>query len=226
MASGASPPVIPGTLVPRPPAKLSTLVSTMTWPAGQVVHRIHPDVYAADQFNPGPHGNARFSPIKDVANAQIPTIYGGTTFDCAAMETVFHDVPFTTGLKTVDKFKLVDKLHSQVVPSRALTLIDLRSTALRRLGVRRNELIDTEKDQYPGTRAWAEAIHAACPTVDGLCWTSRQDDSALAIMLFGQRVRSTDLQAGASVNIVSDGPTYSNLLNLAERIGVRIVSPF
>jgi len=226
MASGANPPVIAGTMVPQPPAKLSTLARTMTWPAGQVIHRIHLDAYAADEFNPGPHGNARFSPIKDATSAQIPTIYGGMHFDCAAMETVFHDVPFTTGLKTVDKARLANKLYSQVVPSRALTLIDLRSTALRRLGIRRNDLIDTEKDQYPGTRVWAEAIHAACPTADGLCWTSRQDDSALAIMLFGLRVATTDLQASGSVNIISDGPTYSNLLNLAERIGVRVVSPF
>lgn len=226
MASGGNLLVIAGTIVPQPPADLSKLAQTMTWPAGQVIHRIHPDDYAADAFNPGPHGNARFSPIKDAEGAQVPTIYGGTNFDCAAMETVFHDVPFTAGLKTVDKSKLVGKLYSQVVPSRDLVLIDLRSTALRRLGVRRNELIDTEKDEYPGTRAWAEAIHAACPTVDGLCWTSRQDDSALAIMLFGLRVTSGDLQAGGSVHIVSDGPTYSNLLKLAERVGVKVVSPF
>lgn len=32
-----------------------------------------------------------------VAGASIPTLYGGTTFDCAAMETVFHDVPIAPG---------------------------------------------------------------------------------------------------------------------------------
>jgi hypothetical protein len=37
-------------------------------------------------------GNARFSPIKDSDGASIPTLYGGTSFDCAVMETLFHDV--------------------------------------------------------------------------------------------------------------------------------------
>ena len=49
-------------------------------------------------------------------------------------------------------------------------------------------MIDTEKDRYPATRAWAAALHAQCPDIQGLCWTSRQDDSAQAVMLFGDRI--------------------------------------
>ena len=94
------------------------------------------------------------------------------------METVFHDVPFAAGLKTFDKQKLIDQVYSQVTPRRDLNLVDLSTTALRKLGIRRNELIDTEKDKYPGTRKWAEAIHAACSDAEGLRWVSRQDDAA------------------------------------------------
>jgi hypothetical protein len=36
--------------------------------------------------------------------------------------------------------------------------LDLSSVPLRKLGVTRKQLIDTEKDQYPATRKWAEAI--------------------------------------------------------------------
>ena len=79
----------------------------MTWPKGQVVHRIHLDLYHAVQFNPGAKGNAQFSPIKDATGSSVPTLYGGVTFECAAMETVFHDVPFAVGLKTYDKAKLI-----------------------------------------------------------------------------------------------------------------------
>jgi hypothetical protein len=52
-----------------------------------------------------------------------------------------------------------------------------------------NSFLDTEKDQYPVTRLWAEAIHGECPDVQGLCWTSRQDDSARAVV-------------GASINLL------------------------
>ncbi|MFU0507823.1 RES family NAD+ phosphorylase [Pseudaminobacter sp. NGMCC 1.201702] len=196
----------------------------MTWPRGQVIHRVHLSLYGGRAFNPGIEGNARFSPIQNAAGASIPTLYGGTTFDCAAMETVFHDVPFAPGLKTFDKAKLAEQVYSTVTPKRDLVLADLSSTALRSLGVRRNDLIDTEKDQYPGTRRWAEAIHAQCPAIEGLCWVSRQDDRALAIVLFGDRVPATDLLlTSASRSILEDVDLYSDLLALAERIGVNIV---
>lgn len=196
----------------------------MTWPKGRVLHRVHLDLYDAAEFNPGVRGNARFSPIKDAAGASIPTLYGGVTFECAAMETVFHDVPSAVGLKTYDKAKLIGQVSSRAIPTRDLLLADLSSTALRKLGVERGQLIDTEKDRYPQTRVWAEAIHVQCPDVHGLCWVSRQDDRSRAVVLFGDRVRSADLAPdGSSVAILSDPAVYTSLLELADRIGVRIV---
>lgn len=208
---------------PAPPASLH--LATTVWPKGQPIHRVHLDGYAANGFNPGVAGNARFSPIQDASGNPIPTLYGGTTFDCAAMETVFHDVPFAPGTKTVDRKKLEKQLHSILVPARDLVLADLSSVALRKLGVQRNQLIDTEKDCYPATRRWAEAIHAGYPRVQGLCWTSRQDDRALAIVLFGDRVAAAALGAhGASRSLLDAGAAYPEVLSLAERIGVLLVS--
>ncbi len=196
----------------------------MTWPNGQIIHRVHLALYSAAQFNPGIKGNARFSPIKDISGASIPTLYGGTTFECAVMETLFHDVPFAAGLKTYDKAKMIGHVASQVAPTRDLVLTDLSSTALRKLGVKRDQLIDTEKDCYPQTRIWAEAIHAQCPDVDGLWWVSRQDDRARAAVLFGDRVVGADLAPqGLPVTIVTDLGAYTSLLILADRIGVEIV---
>jgi hypothetical protein len=63
------------------------------------MHRVHDDVYLGDQFNPNSMGNARFSPIHDTDGAVIPTLYAGTTLDCALMETIFHDLPFKIGFK-------------------------------------------------------------------------------------------------------------------------------
>jgi hypothetical protein len=210
--------------VSAPPADLAKLVKVLTWPKGQVIHRIHLEIYGSSEFNPGLKGNARFSPIRDSAGTSIPTLDGGSTFDCAAMETIFHDVPFAAGLKTFDKQKLVDQVYSQVTPTRDLNLADLSATTLRRLGVQRNELIDTEKDKYPDTRKWAEAIHAACPSADGLCWVSRQDDRALAIVLFGDRLPAADLlPTGSSTSVLEGIHFYAQLLVLAERIGVNVV---
>jgi hypothetical protein len=222
--SGAGHAAAPPSGVPAPPEDLAKLVKTVTWPKGQVIQRIHLKIYGSSEFNPGMKGNARFSPIKASDGASIPTLYGGTTFDCAAMETVFHDVAFAAGLKTFDKQKLTDHVYSQVTPKRDLNLADLSATALRKLGVRRNELIDTEKDKYPDTRKWAEALHAACPSAEGLCWVSRQDDRALAVMLFGDRIAATDLLPTADPrNVLADVLVHADLLVLADRIGVNII---
>lgn len=115
--------------------------------AGTVLHRVHQEQYATDQFNPGVKGNARFSPIQNAEGGTIPTLYAGLTRECAIMETVFHDVPFAPGLKTYDKSKLDGQLYSTLEVTEDLALLDLASIALRKLGITRKQLIDTEKDQ-------------------------------------------------------------------------------
>lgn len=209
-------------LTPAPPAKLH--ITPWVLSSEKTLHRIHQDVYKADQFNPGLKGNARFSPIRDAKGDPIPTIYAAATFDAAAMESVFHDVPHVPGFKQFDKRKLEDQVHSTVRVVIDLRLADLGSVALRKLGVRRKQLIDTEKDRYPATRQWAEAIHAQHADIQGLSWISRQDDEARAVMLFGDRVLQGALQqVGASRSLVQDEKAYGELLDLAERIGVNIV---
>ncbi|MFT3968398.1 MAG: RES family NAD+ phosphorylase [Sphingobium sp.] len=209
--------------IPSPPADLNVLVKRTTWEAATTIHRIHPDGFGAAEFNPGPDGNARFSPIVDAKGKSIATIYGGTTFECAAMETVFHDVPHEPGLKTVAKRKLKKHLHSQVAPVADLKLADLGARPLRKLGIKRADLIESDKDVYPQTRKWAEAIHAQCPDVQGLCWVSRQDDTTRAVILFEDRLPARPLRSVAkSVDIVADTTTYAALVELADDIGVKI----
>lgn len=207
---------------PVPPATLHVTLTEL--PAGQVLHRVHQDQYRAEQFNPGTQGNARFSPIQDDQGQSIPTLYGGTTMDCALMETVFHDVPHTAGFKSFDKGKLAVQVHSTVEVVQPLQVVDLASVPLRKLGITRKQLIDTEKDQYPATRKWAEALHRQCPDAQGLSWVSRQDDSARAVVLFGDRIPDGALRPqSASRSLVDDGNAYDAVLDLAERIGVHIV---
>ncbi|UEC01669.1 RES family NAD+ phosphorylase [Burkholderia vietnamiensis] len=206
---------------PAPPATLH--VTPWTLSSEQVLHRVHSDQYRADEFNPGKKGNARFSPIHDAEGKPIPTIYAAATFDAAAMESVFHDVSHAPGYKNYAKEKLEGQVHSEVQAKHDLKLADLGSVALHKLGVQRKQLIDTEKDQYPSTRQWAEAIHAQHPDIQGLSWVSRQDDTARAVVLFGDRVpKGTLQQVGGSRSLLQDEQAYSELLDLAERIGVDV----
>ena len=222
-AARSTPKVVLASTVPAPPAVLH--ITPETWKAGTALHRVHLDVYAADAFNPGIKGNARFSPIVNAAGKPIPTLYGGTSFNCAAMETVFHDVPFAPGLKTFARNKFEGQLHSVLAITATLTLADLRNVPLRKLGVERKQLIDTEKDTYGQTRKWAQAIHAQHAHIQGLCWTSRQDDSAMAVMLFGDRIGADVLaQQGLSRSLLDDAAAIMELLALADMLGVRVVA--
>jgi hypothetical protein len=88
--------------------------------------------------------------------------------------------------------------------------VDLSTVGLRRLGLRRNQLIDTETTQYAVTRRWAETLYAQYPDIHGLQWVSRQDDRALAIVLFEPRIAAGTLQQlGTSASLYDDRPTYT-----------------
>lgn len=208
---------------PLPPA--AALKTTLTQlKAGTILYRVHHEQFTAVQFNPGTKGNARFSPIRNAEGEPIPTLYGGVTKNCAMMETIFHDVSFAAGFKSYDKSKLDDQVISALEVKETLKLVDLATVPLRKLGITRKELIDTEKDQYPQTRQWAEALHQQCPTAQGLSWISRQDDTARAVMLFGDRVaRGALCTAGVPLSLVNDATTYNDVLDLAERLDVMIV---
>ena len=212
----------PSSATPEPGGDLHASFTELA--EGTVLHRVHQSQYQAGQFNPGVRGNARFSPIQDEQGQAIPTLYAGTTLPCALMETVFHDVPHTAGFKSFDKAKLAGQVHSTVRVEADLQLVDLSSVALRKLGVTRKQLIDTEKDQYPSTRKWAMALHRQCPQAQDLSWVSRQDDSARAVVLFGDRIADGALQVdGESHGLTDDASIYDAVLDLADRIGVSII---
>lgn len=140
-----------------------------------------------------------------------------------AANALVHNRIDGTVKKTVAKRKLKGHHYSQVLSKSDLVLIDLSATALRNLGIKRGELIESEKDIYPQTRKWAEAIHEQCLDVQGLCWVSRQDDRSLAIVLFGDRVGKAPLSEHTpSVDIVTDTATYADVITLAGRIGVKV----
>lgn len=153
----------------------------------------------------------------------IPTLYAGTTLDCALMETVFHDVPFVAGSKMVSKAThLAGKVYSQLTLNRDLQLIELSPISLRKLGISRKELIESDGSEYPETRTWALALHDQFPAAEGLLWTSRQAAPAEAIVLFEDRLKTPAIVAiGSSSNLLlSDGSAIPVVLDLALKMDV------
>jgi len=213
----ADPPVFP---VPGQALK----AEFATWPADRLIHRVHQARFGLIQFNGSGLGNARFSPIASHRGRTVPTLYGGETFECALMETVFHDVPHAAGFKSCDKNNLVSQRVSVLSPDRDLLLVDLSAKALRKLGIARARLLESDAADYPHTRPWAAALHGQFPEADGLRWVSRQDDEAHALILFGDRVKRGALRiVQTPAGLMDDPERYLRVLTLAQVIGVDFV---
>src|SRR5579859_652015 len=137
---------------PTVPAK----IQLTPWGADTTMYRVHETVYAVDEFNPSPKGNARFSPILDPTGSVIPTLYAATPRG-ALMESVFRDVPYRAGFKHVDRKRLEGRACSFLLFQTNFQLLDLSKVALRGLGIPPRRLIDTTKAHYSVTRSWARA---------------------------------------------------------------------
>ena len=204
-------------LPPTIPAK----IKLTAWGLGKTMYRVHETIYAADQFNPSSKGNARFSPIRDAFGNVIPTLYAATMPRGALMESAFRDVPYRTGFKHVDAKRLEGRVCSTLLFQTDFQLLDLSKVALRGLGIPPRQLIDTTKAHYPATRGWAEKIYAAHPQIQGLLWSSRQDDRALAVVLFGSRVKASNLlDAKISRPLITKGVPEDFVLELATDLKV------
>ena len=196
------------------------------WGRGASIHRIHSEIYDSIEFNSSDRGSARFSPLRSDEGKIIPTLYAGSTLDCALMETIFHDVPFVSGPKPHSKAKHVaGKVHSVLRISKDLRLIDLSAIPLRRLGISPKDLILSESSTYPETRVWASALYGQCSQAQGLMWTSRQDDTASAFMFFGDRmpIGSLKIESPSNSLLLADGAPCDEVLSMASRLDVLLV---
>lgn len=199
---------------PTNPPKVVTLKPRTIW-------RVHAAQYRPAQFHPGGNGDARFSPIYRPDKTPIPTIYGASTFAGAIMETIFHDVPTPPAgyILDIEKLREAEIVVSRIRAKRTLPLVDLSTKGLKRMGLRRADLIDTPVNLYPGTRAWAEWLHQQSRT-KGLLWTSRQDDEAKALILFGDRIAESAFRVEVDREPVYENQHLDELLDIAEHIGI------
>jgi hypothetical protein len=172
----------------------------------QAIWRVHPARYRPAQFRSGPDGSARFSPIRSSDGRAIPTWYGA---------------PPDEYILDVERLRDADIRVSRVRCRRALTMVDLPSKGLKRIGLQRKDLIDTPVEDYPRTREWAVRLHAET-SAQGLLWISRQDDEAKALVLFGDRITESAFGIGIEIDRepLYEGKHLDALLTLAEHLGI------
>lgn len=204
--------------VPAPKADIA--VNFAIWSAGKPIYRVHSSAFTATQFNPG-LGNARFSPMSN----GVPTLYGGVSTGVAIMETVFHDLPVDSAGVPFDLGRLEGKVHSVVKPVLDLNLVDLNPKTLRRMGVKRSELLDSPAEQYAFTQEYSVAIYNAHPDAHGLQWSSRQHGDT-ALMLFGDRITSEQLEVEIESEPILESEVILDLIeDEADQLGVVLIEP-
>jgi hypothetical protein len=198
------------------------------WPAHERFHRCYDVSWGSrDFYSSGPQHPGRFHPFTPAGRSgDLPVLYGAKDDIGALSETVFHDVPIR-GTKHVPRSKLNHQLIIQLAPTRDLTLIDLTSDGLRWLNLSRVELIESDARSYAETAAWARALHDHSLKADGLMWVSRQHDLSQCLILFGDRVKVSelDIPADATPLPLGIGPGYDMVCHHADRAGITITNP-
>jgi hypothetical protein len=114
-------------------------------------------------------------------------------------------------------------LISVLAPRRDLRLVQLHGYGLRRIGISRSELIETEAREYRRTVLWAGALHACSEQIDGLAWVSRQHDTSVALILFGDRTLREHLEVVEMPVPLFDGPGFEIVRSAAELAGISIL---
>lgn len=210
--------------MPDPPDFAVTSPVLLSWDAGEAITRVYDLNYPVSAFNPGTRTTAvgRFHFFRDTARKRVPVLYGADGEDAAVSETVFHDAPVGRGRAFVPAKRLNDKAVGWVRPRRGLVLVELFGHGLRRMGLRPENLTDTEADLYGRTVAWAEALHHSFPDIDGLIWMSRQFNSEKALVLFGDRVDEAELEPVGPAMPLEVGPGREIVDRAANRAGIVI----
>lgn len=158
--------------------------------AGTVFYRVYRNSSGreANAFNPGVGDPTRFAFF---GSPKVPVLYGAETEKSAVAESILHDVPITGGRVNRDDYG--DKLMGRVVVQRGLKLAAFMGGGFRTLGVEASNITLTDASRYEETVGWAEAAHQA--GFDGCVWMSRQHNTDMAYVFFGDagRVQEMDL---------------------------------
>jgi hypothetical protein len=210
-----------------PPAKLSDF-GQFVLAKGTAVHRFCALDRPPHAFNPCRGEPTRFAPLyvtTPAARTCIPTLYVGETYESAAFETVFRNLPPKPLRRQVFEIDLAGRGHARLLVNRDLILGPFFHQNLARIGQTRQSMIDTDATCYGETVLWAATVHESFPRFDGLVWTSHQHDRDFACVLFGDRVSEADVAPIGTVERIDTGRGRAHISEFARDYEIDIVPP-
>jgi hypothetical protein len=208
-----------------PPDALSEF-GQFVLPKGTVVHRFCALARLPNTFNPCRGEPTRFAPLyvtTETGRICVPTLYIGETYEAAAFETVFRNLPPKPLRRQAFDVDLDGRGHARLLLNRDLILGPFFHQNLARVGQTRQSMIDTDATCYAETVLWAAAAHRSFPTLDGLVWTSHQHDRDFACVLFGDRVSEDDITQIGTVAPIDVGPGRDRIGDFAKEYEIDII---
>jgi RES domain-containing protein len=206
--------------VPRP-GRLSPAIEVLN--AGSTLIRVYQRRFGPVDFNRG-DAVARFRPIRDTSGAVVPTAYGAHDQETAIAEAVLRGVSaLDRGSPRRRLFSLeVDGLDmARLRTNRPLRLVRLHGLGLTRLNLLREHVIDNPESEYDYTAAWAQTLYGHRSRPHGLVWTSRQNDTSRALILWGgTRVRPEWSQLEGDPLALDRGPGLDLIRQVCADAGV------
>lgn len=189
--------------------------------AGTRLARVYPRDRGSLNFN-ATAISGRFRPVMAADRAVVPTAYLAADDETALAEGVLRGV---TALQS----PLPRRLYRMQVEGLALCHVtlttDLRvarlhGPGLQRLGLLRAHVIDCEESVYPYTAKWAQALWGCPRRPAGISWTSRQNDSAQAYMLWRNRVKNGSIELRRPGIALDHGPGLNLIREACVKTGV------
>jgi hypothetical protein len=161
--------------------------------SGAAIVRVFERRFGPLVFNPT-DAVARFRPVRDVSGQVVPTAYAARDQETAIAETILRGVSALnrgTPRRRLFRTEVAGLDMVTLRTTRRLQLARLHGLGLLRLQLLREHIIDCPESEYDYTADWAQALYATRRRPHGLSWTSRENDSSRAYMLWGgSRVRS------------------------------------
>lgn len=192
-----------------------------TWSEDQLLFKIFRDPRQPLDFNRS-QTSARFRPIFD-QDIPVATIYAAKDHETALAEVLFRGVDKIEF--NLPRLLLRKNIHGLFLCSirvrRPLKLIALHGLGLQRLNLLRGDVIDTTSVAYEATALLAQKLYDHTTDATGITWTSRQNDSSKACVLWGSRIKPQDLtlhrspiplQSEAGLQLIREMCVKSNFL--------------
>jgi hypothetical protein len=200
--------------------------SIETLEKGTLLHRIHDQRFTGSGFNPGIgqlRGTSRFAPLVNSDDSRVPTMYGAESFECAIMETIFHNIMPGVEGQNIRIQDIENLTYTILSTKRPLSIAALHTVDLKAIGLSRAQLIDCTASYYEATADWALDVHDSNSDIEGMVWTSRQFDSYKAYVLFGTRATADDFHEVESHDITSSDTFLGVVRNVGKRANCEIL---